>query len=76
MTVQQIRLECLRLTQPQGLSHPDVDKWVARARQVEAYVIGEGQGVAPPTKRRGRPPKAQADNPVQAGPVGEVHELV
>ena len=76
MTAQQIRLECLRLTSPTGLSNPDVDKWIARARQIEEYVVGEGQGDEPPAKRRGRPPRAQADNPVQAGPVGEVHELV
>lgn len=76
MTAQQIRLECLRLTSPSGLSNPDVDRWIDRARQIEEYVVGEGQGIEPLKKRRGRPPKAQADNPVDAGPVGEVHELV
>ena len=57
MTVSDIRLECLKLVQPQGISNPDVEKWIANARKMEAYV-NEGQAIAPPVKRRGRQPKA------------------
>jgi hypothetical protein len=66
MTMHEIRLRCLALADPK-LANPDVDRWVERARKLEAYVT-EGQGVEPPMKRRGRPPKVRDDNPADAGP--------
>lgn len=55
MTVHEIRIECLRLTDPK-VSNSDVDLWIERSRKLEAYV-NEGQAETPPKKRRGRPPK-------------------
>jgi hypothetical protein len=68
-----IRLECLKLTRLEAIQNPDVDLWIERARQLEAYVVdGEGQALdAPPAKRRGRPPKARTDNP--DGPDSSAH---
>lgn len=63
----QIRLECLRLSKP-DVSMPDVDVWIDRAKALEAYVSGEGQGQEPPKKRRGRPPKSAIGNPATVGP--------
>jgi hypothetical protein len=68
MTVSDIRLACLTLADPK-LANSDVSKWIERARQLEAYVLDEGQEPeAPPKKRRGRPPKVQAEKPVEFGP--------
>lgn len=62
----EIRLACLKLARPE-VSVPDVEQWVRRAQQLEAYVKGAGQGVEPPKRRPGRPPKVKSDNPV-SGP--------
>ena len=60
MTVAEIRLQCLKLADP-DVSNPDVDQWIERARKLEAYVMESGQvsgqSLEPPKKRRRRPPK-------------------
>lgn len=56
MTMTDVRLKCLELAKPSAISSPDAERWIATARQLEAYVT-EGQAAEPPKKRRGRPPK-------------------
>lgn len=56
MTGADIRIECLRLAKP-DVNVPDVELWIRRAQALEAYVTSAGQGLEPPKKRRGRPPK-------------------
>ena len=47
MTEHDIRLECVRLTQPRDLGNPDITKWLERAKLIEDYVKGDGYAQAP-----------------------------
>lgn len=58
MTVTEIRLRILELSRPHGISLPDVEMWIKRARQIEEYVTDAADTpTEAPQKRRGRPPK-------------------
>lgn len=54
-----VRLECLKLARPDGITRPDVGEWVERAGKLEEYVLGDrDKAEEPPIKRRpGRPRK-------------------
>jgi hypothetical protein len=51
MTLEQIRLECLRLAVPYGISNPDTTLIVARARAFEAFVTGDAKARAKRTTK-------------------------
>ena len=69
MTIPEIRLQCLILADPK-VQNADVSSWIERASQLEAYVR-EGQADEAPMKRRGRPPKVQAENLGYPEPVAD-----
>ena len=62
MTEADIRLECVRLTQPRDLANPDVPKWIERAKLIEQYVKGDGHADKAPSDS----PKRQSRKPGQA----------
>lgn len=61
MTDTQIRLECLRLAVPSGISNPDAALIVARARAFEEYVTGNSTTPARAKRRTGKDEPAPAD---------------
>ena len=69
MTLEQIRLECLRLAVPHGISNPDAALIVARARAFETYVNGESVTPARAKRRTSKDDTASADTQsVEHGP--------
>jgi hypothetical protein len=73
MTVTEIRLRILELSRPHGISLPDVEMWIKRARQIEEYVTDAADTpTEAPQKRRGRPPKNREDNPALPVPNGSL----
>lgn len=50
MTEHEIRLECVRITQPRDLASPDVAKWIERAKLIEDYVKGDGYADKAPSE--------------------------
>jgi hypothetical protein len=53
MSPEEIRLRCLELARPEGLSNPDAAQIVTRAIVFEAYVTGHAEKSAP--GKRGAP---------------------
>lgn len=49
LTTEEIRLRCLELARPAGISDPDAARIVSRATQFEAYVTGHADKA--PVKR-------------------------
>ena len=72
MTLSEIRLKCLEMARPTGVSMPDLPIWVERARVLEAYVAGDT--VAEPVREKrgpGRPRRVYPtdDRSAEGGPV-------
>ena len=57
MTEADIRLECMRITQPRDLASPDVPKWIERAKLIEQYVKGDGHADKAPSESLKRQPR-------------------
>lgn len=41
------RLKCLEMAKPTGVAVPDLELWLTRAKDLEAYVNGAGQAEKP-----------------------------
>jgi len=41
------RLKCLEMAKPLAVAVPDIQEWMARAKELEAYVTGSGQAEKP-----------------------------
>lgn len=68
MTEHDIRLECVRLTQPRDLANPDITKWIERAKLIEQYVKGDGYARAPserPTRQSRKTGQVDVSAPAQ-----------
>ena len=68
MTEHDIRLECVRLTQPRDLGNPDIPKWIERAKLIEDYVKGDGYAQAPsdsPKRQSRKPGQVEVSTPAQ-----------
>lgn len=66
VTDAQIRLKLLELAKPEKVSAPDVEYWVNRARELEAYVT-EGQSRRTPKNGRSAEKPAKSDNSQEPG---------
>lgn len=60
------RIELLRLAKP-DVSMPDIGLWIARARELEAYVDGDGPPLAGPSKAVTEGQAKSPDNPPRKG---------
>lgn len=50
MTPQQLRLECLKLVKPTDINNFDAAWLVGKAKELEAYVTGDGHAQEAPSK--------------------------
>ena len=62
----EIRTKLLELAKP-TVSNPDIAVWIARAKELEAYVSGGGQAQAPPKAETLTLPLARNTQPL-SGP--------
>lgn len=68
MSPSEIRIELLRLAKP-DVSMPDMKLWIDRARELEAYVVGDGSPPEGPSKAATEGHPKSPDNPARkAGP--------
>lgn len=58
----QIKLELLRLAKP-DIPMPGIDVWISRAKELEAYVLGDGPLPESPSKAEASGPSNSPDNP-------------
>lgn len=64
----EIRIELLRLAKP-DVSLPDMELWIKRTKELEAYVNGDGPLFESPSKAETQGHAKSPDNPARkAGP--------
>lgn len=62
----EIRIELLRLAKP-DVSMPDIGTWIRRAKELEAYVDGDGPLFESPSRAETNGLSKSPDNPSRKG---------